>query len=66
MTYTTHPFIDIYAVKCYKDMAYDAVISKIPITDSSTQRVMYLGDSGNDNLPLERRIFQLVLSQIKD
>jgi hydroxymethylpyrimidine pyrophosphatase-like HAD family hydrolase len=48
-TYTTHPFIDIYAVKCDKGMAYDAVISKIPTTNSSTQRVMYLGDSDNDN-----------------
>jgi phosphoglycolate phosphatase-like HAD superfamily hydrolase len=35
-------------------MAYDAVISKIPITDSSTQRVMYLGDSENDNLAFRK------------
>ena len=53
-TYTTHPFIDIYAVKCDKGMAYDAVISKIPITDSSTQRVMYLGDSESDNLAFRK------------
>jgi hydroxymethylpyrimidine pyrophosphatase-like HAD family hydrolase len=48
-TYTTHPFIDIYAVKCDKGMAYKTVLSKVPITDSSTQKVMYIGDSENDN-----------------
>jgi hydroxymethylpyrimidine pyrophosphatase-like HAD family hydrolase len=48
-TYTTHPFIDIYAVKCDKGMAYNTVLSKVPITDSSTQNVMYIGDSENDN-----------------
>src|SRR5919197_6386533 len=53
-TYTTHPFIDIYAVKCDKGMAYDAVISKIPITDSAIQKVMYLGDSENDNLAFRK------------
>ena len=48
-TYVTHPFIDVYAAKCDKDMAYDAVTSKIPITDRARQKVMYLGDSENDN-----------------
>jgi hydroxymethylpyrimidine pyrophosphatase-like HAD family hydrolase len=49
-TYATHPFIDIYATMCDKGIAYDRIISEIPITDSAIQKVMYLGDSGNDNL----------------
>ena len=30
-------------------MAYDVIISKIPATDKARQKVMYLGDSENDN-----------------
>jgi len=30
-------------------MAYDAVISKISVADNATLKVMYLGDSENDN-----------------
>jgi phosphoglycolate phosphatase-like HAD superfamily hydrolase len=35
-------------------MGYDAVISKIPIIDSTIQKVMYLGDSENDNLAFRK------------
>lgn len=48
-TYATHPFIDIYVAKCDKGMAYDAVISKISVADNAILKVMYLGDSENDN-----------------
>src|SRR5919197_372459 len=49
-TYTTHPFIDIYAAKCDKGIAYNRVISEISTIDSVLQNViMYLGDSENDN-----------------
>jgi HAD superfamily hydrolase (TIGR01484 family) len=48
-TYSTHPFLDIYAAKCNKGIAYDAVLPKIPMTGSTIQKVMYLGDSENDN-----------------
>jgi hydroxymethylpyrimidine pyrophosphatase-like HAD family hydrolase len=48
-TYTTHPFIDIYAAKCDKGMAYDVIISKILKINNAIQKVMYLGDSENDN-----------------
>jgi len=48
-TYTTHPFIDIYAVKCNKGIAYDTVLSKLSITGSAVQKVLYIGDSENDN-----------------
>ena len=48
-TYTTHPFIDIYAVQCNKGIAYDTVLSKLSITGSPVQKVLYIGDSENDN-----------------
>ena len=48
-TYTTHPFIDIYAAKYDKGVAYDYVLSEIPVMDNAIQNVMYLGDSENDN-----------------
>ena len=49
-TYTTHPFIDVYAVKCDKGMAFDCVASQIPTSiERKLQNIMYLGDSENDN-----------------
>jgi hydroxymethylpyrimidine pyrophosphatase-like HAD family hydrolase len=48
-TYSTHPFIDIYAIACNKGMAYDRVISMIPLVDKRPLNVIYLGDSENDN-----------------
>jgi hydroxymethylpyrimidine pyrophosphatase-like HAD family hydrolase len=50
-TYSTHPFIDVYAVKCDKGRALDSITSKLPpgiITDKA-RGIMYLGDSENDN-----------------
>jgi len=48
-TYATHPFIDVYAVKCDKGMAFDCVASQIPRIEGKLQNIMYLGDSENDN-----------------
>jgi HAD superfamily hydrolase (TIGR01484 family) len=50
-TYAAHPFIDIYAIKCDKGIAYDRIISEIPtiIEDNTIRHLMYLGDSENDN-----------------
>jgi hydroxymethylpyrimidine pyrophosphatase-like HAD family hydrolase len=49
-TYTTHPFIDVYAAKCDKGMAFDCVTSQIPTSiERKLQNIMYLGDSENDN-----------------
>lgn len=53
-TYTTHPFIDVYAVKCNKGMAFDHVTSEIPQAKHKRHKVLYLGDSENDN-PAFRR-----------
>jgi hydroxymethylpyrimidine pyrophosphatase-like HAD family hydrolase len=51
-TYTTHPFIDVYAAKCDKGIAYDYVSSEIPNIQGKLkeqQNTLYLGDSENDN-----------------
>ena len=51
-TYSSHPFIDVYATICSKEIAYDN-IGKI-IYDSNVDKfknknILYLGDSENDN-----------------
>jgi hydroxymethylpyrimidine pyrophosphatase-like HAD family hydrolase len=51
-TYVLHPFIDVYGRKCNKGMAFDYVTSKISNTqgkEKGPQKIMYLGDSDNDN-----------------
>jgi HAD superfamily hydrolase (TIGR01484 family) len=50
-TYATHPFIDVYAVKCDKGMAFDNIASEISYIKGKGQKriIMYLGDSENDN-----------------
>jgi hydroxymethylpyrimidine pyrophosphatase-like HAD family hydrolase len=51
-TYALHPFIDVYVTKCDKGMAFDYVTSKISTIEGKeigTQKIMYLGDSDNDN-----------------
>jgi hydroxymethylpyrimidine pyrophosphatase-like HAD family hydrolase len=49
-TYATHPFIDVYAVKCDKGMAFDTIASEISYVKGKGQKIiMYLGDSENDN-----------------
>lgn len=54
-TYSSHPFLDLYAVYCDKGMAYDYVTSKIPfVRDTMDQGLMYLGDSENDNAAFNR------------
>jgi hypothetical protein len=50
--YTLHPFIDVYVTKCDKGMAFDYVTSKISNIkgkEKGPQKIMYLGDSDNDN-----------------
>jgi len=53
-SYALHPFLDVYITKCDKGMAFDYVTSKIfTMTEKEDrkglQKVMYLGDSENDN-----------------
>jgi len=59
-TYTSHPFLDLYAMKCDKGLAFDYIfkrnINNRSLSDSvtSSKNVLYLGDSENDN-PTFRR-----------
>jgi hypothetical protein len=51
-TYASHPFIDVYVTKCDKGTAFQYVTSKISNTqekEKGLQKIMYLGDSDNDN-----------------
>jgi hypothetical protein len=52
-SYGSHPFIDVYSVKCDKGRAVDMIVSILGTlhTDEEEQQnnMMYLGDSENDN-----------------
>lgn len=57
-TYSTHPFMDIYSVRCNKGLAFDATISELSCfndaDDDIRQNILYLGDSENDNPAFKR------------
>jgi len=50
-TYSSHPFIDVYATRCDKGLAFDSILSNIPnVWNNNIEGyTMYLGDSENDN-----------------
>jgi HAD superfamily hydrolase (TIGR01484 family) len=48
-TYSSHPFLDVYGVKCNKGLAFDSVLSQLEEREGKGGNVMYLGDSENDN-----------------
>jgi hydroxymethylpyrimidine pyrophosphatase-like HAD family hydrolase len=53
--YSSHPFIDIYSVRCNKGLAFDTTISELEsFNDIKVQNVLYLGDSENDNPAFKR------------
>lgn len=47
--YSTHPFIDLYVTKVNKGDAYDFAISKLSEMSNVSGKIIYLGDSENDN-----------------
>ena len=47
--YSEHPFVDIYSIECNKGIAFDIVISALAYTPVESKRILYLGDSENDN-----------------
>ena len=47
--YSTHPFIDVYVTKLTKGGAFDYVVSKLHEILNITGKIIYLGDSENDN-----------------
>jgi hypothetical protein len=48
-SYTSHPFLDVYGVRCDKGLAIDNVLSCIEKKVEKGTNMMYLGDSENDN-----------------
>jgi len=46
-TYSSHPFLDVYGIKCDEGLAFDNVLSQL--TEKRRTNVVYLGDSENDN-----------------
>jgi len=47
--YSTHPFIDVYVTKLNKGGAFDSVVSKLYEIMNIKGKIIYLGDSENDN-----------------
>ncbi len=48
--YSSHPFLDVYAVHCDKGMAFDLITTSILNHKNNEEiSVLYLGDSENDN-----------------
>jgi hydroxymethylpyrimidine pyrophosphatase-like HAD family hydrolase len=46
-TYSRHPFLDVYGIKCNKGLAFDNVLSQL--AEKRRTNVIYFGDSENDN-----------------
>jgi hypothetical protein len=57
--YSTHPFIDLYVTKVNKGDAFEFVISKLSEMSNVSGKIIYLEDSENYILILEKPIFQL-------
>ena len=70
-TYTSHPFLDLYAVKCDKGLAFDSLFKRNSndptLSDSitNTKNVLYLGDSENDNPAFRRSDISIGVSSDK-
>ena len=47
--YSTHPFIDLYVTKVNKGDAFEFVISNLSEMSNISRKIIYLGDSENDN-----------------
>ncbi|HEY6535252.1 MAG TPA: hypothetical protein VIY08_05550 [Candidatus Nitrosocosmicus sp.] len=47
--YSSHPFIDVYSTKTSKGDAYDCIFSEILKQTQTKGKIIYLGDSENDN-----------------
>jgi hypothetical protein len=70
-TYTSHPFLDLYAVKCDKGLAFDYSFKRNTnnhtLSDSvtNTGKILYLGDSENDNSAFRRSDISIGISSDK-
>jgi hydroxymethylpyrimidine pyrophosphatase-like HAD family hydrolase len=56
-TYSSHPFIDAYSIRCDKGLAFDTTISELKSFNNNkvqNMNILYLGDSENDNPAFKR------------
>lgn len=54
-TYSSHPFIDVYSVRCNKGLAFDTTISELEsFNNIKVQNILFMGDSENDNPAFKR------------
>jgi HAD superfamily hydrolase (TIGR01484 family) len=69
LNYSSHPFLDVYALYCNKGMAFEFVTSDIlSMTSKVGGRVrstLYLGDSENDNPAFKRADISIGISSDK-
>jgi len=47
-TYSFHPFVDVYAIKCDKGLGFDRIASELGYS-KAMGAILYLSDSENDN-----------------
>jgi hypothetical protein len=47
--YSSHPFLDVYGVKCNKGLAFDSVLSHLEEKKERGTNIIYFRDSANDN-----------------
>lgn len=57
--YSTHPFIDLYVTKVNKGEAYEFIISQLSEMSNVTGKIIYLGDSENDNPAFRKADFSI-------
>ena len=64
--YSSHPFLDIYAVYCDKGMAFDLIASSIlNPEDNGEMSILYLGDSENDNSAFKKASISIGITSDK-
>jgi hydroxymethylpyrimidine pyrophosphatase-like HAD family hydrolase len=65
-TYSSHPFIDVYATKCDKGLAFDHIIYNIlNVEKKEKNKILYLGDSENDNAAFRKSDISVGVSSDK-
>lgn len=64
--YSSHPFLDVYAVYCDKGMAFDLIANSIlNPEDNGEMSILYLGDSENDNSAFNRASISIGITSDK-
>jgi hydroxymethylpyrimidine pyrophosphatase-like HAD family hydrolase len=64
-SYASHPFLDVYGVRCNKGLAIDSVLSCMEKKVEKGTNMMYLGDSENDNPAFRKSDISIGISSDK-